>query len=99
MIKLGTLMQGALAKDFPDKWILLATMMAKPFEMYDNDSIIEIEINDTSTLKITKDNEVSCDTGLADVTIAKILVAAANAANGILEVDENEEEEETDDET
>lgn len=77
MIKLGRMTEQAINKQFPDNWKTMAIMMNIPFEMYDDDKVISIEISNTISIDIKADNSFSSNAPIPKELIAQLIVEAA----------------------
>ena len=76
MIKLGKLTESSLNKQFPDNWKSIAVMMALPWEMFDNDEVISIEIDNNTSVDIHADNSFTCTAPLPKEIVAQLIVEA-----------------------
>ena len=76
MIKIGKLTQSAINKDFPKNWQALAIMMDLSYEMYENDNVVSIQIDDHTYIDIKADNTVSTSAPLPKEAIAAIIASS-----------------------
>jgi len=80
MIKLGKLTKSALNKEFPDRWKSIATMLRLPWEMYDNNKTISIELSDIVSVDIKEDNSFTSNAEIPSELVAQLLMAAVQSS-------------------